>query len=76
MVKFKWLSALTIVNPTPRFADTLQRFLLKTVDPTSSTNFAKHQVVPHATVVQTYCEENIQEIRGFSTRCIRTSGIL
>ena len=36
-------------------ANTQMRFLLKTVDPTSSTSFFNHLVVIRATVLQTEC---------------------
>ena len=55
MVKLKRRSALVIALV---IANTQQKFLLKTVDPTSSTNFAQLHVT-HATVVQTECETNI-----------------
>ena len=53
MVKLTGQSALVIVHLSPHLANTQQRFLLKAVDPTSSTNFVLHLVVTHATVVQT-----------------------
>ena len=40
-------------------ANTQTIFLLKTVDPTSSTNFNSHLLVTRATVVQTECEAKI-----------------
>ena len=73
MVKFKWRSALVIVYLSSRFANTQQRFLWKTVDPTSSTNFTTHLVVIHATVVQTECEANIHgAVRGLINRSVTT----
>ena len=50
MVKFSERSTLVIVPPV---ANTQQRFLLKTVDPTSSTSFFVQPVVIRATVPQT-----------------------
>ena len=52
MVKLKGRSALVLALLV---ADTQTRFLLKTVSPTSSTNFTQ-LIVTHATVVQTECE--------------------
>ena len=73
MVKLKWRSALVIVHLGSRFANTQQRFLWKTVDPTSSTNFTTHLVVIHATVVQTECEANIHgAVRGLINRSVTT----
>ena len=54
MVRFEVRFALVIVPPV---ANSLQIFLWKTVDPTSSTNFA-HILVTHAIVVQTEYEAN------------------
>ena len=50
IVKLKGRSALVIVRTV---AHTLERFLLKTVDPTSYTNLITHRFVTSATVVQT-----------------------
>ena len=52
MVKFSGRSALVIALLV---ANTQTRFLLKTVDPTSSTSFFNHLVVIRATVLQTEC---------------------
>ena len=52
-VKSKRRSALMIELPV---ANIRSEFQLKTVDPTSSTNFFTHLVVPPATVVQTEYE--------------------
>ena len=47
--------------------------LVKTVDPSSSTNFTTHLVVVHATVVQTECEANIHgAVRGLINRSVTT----
>ena len=56
MVKFKGRSALVIALLV---ANTQKKFLLKTVDPTSSTNFTCQLLVTCATVVQTECETEI-----------------
>ena len=56
MVKFKGRSALVIALLV---ANTQEKFLLKTVDPTSSTNFNSHLVATRGTVVQTECEAKI-----------------
>ena len=50
----------SIVHLRLRFTNTQQRFLFKTVDPTSSTNFIIRQVVFHATVVKTEYEVNLR----------------
>ena len=50
MVKFTERSALVIVTPV---ANSQKRFLLKTVDHTSSTNFLPHLLATHVTVPQT-----------------------
>ena len=52
MVKFAERCALVIAMLV---ANTQRRFLWKTVDPTSSTNFF-HLLVPHVTVEQSECE--------------------
>ena len=49
---FTGWSALVIVHLSSRFANTQQRSLLKTVDPTSSKNLVPHLLVTLATVVQ------------------------
>ena len=51
-MKFSGRSALVIALLV---ANTQTRFLLKTVDPTSSTSFLNHLVVICATVLQTEC---------------------
>ena len=56
MVKFKGRSALVIAILV---ANTQETFLLKTVDPTSSTNFNSQLFVALGTVVQTECEAKI-----------------
>ena len=56
MVKFKGRSALVIAILV---ANTQETFLLKTVDPTSSTNFNSKLIVTRGTVVQTECEAKI-----------------
>ena len=56
MVKFKGRSALVIALLV---ANTQKKFLLKTVDPTSSTNFKSQLLVTRGTVVQTECEAKI-----------------
>ena len=53
MVKSKARSALVIALLV---ANTLHKFLLKTVDPTSSTKFFTHLVVIRAIVARTKCE--------------------
>ena len=58
MVKFKRKSALVIVIPV---ANTIERFLWKTADPTLSTNFILG--VNHATVEQTEYEAKNSRIR-------------
>ena len=50
----------SIVHLRLRFTNTQQRFLFKTVDPTSSTNFIIRQVVFHTTVVKTEYEVNLR----------------
>ena len=52
-MKFPGRSALVIALLA---ANTQTIFLLKTVDPTLSTNFITHLVVTHATVVRIECE--------------------
>ena len=70
MVKLKGKFALVIVR---KVANTLQLFLWKTVDLTSSTNFSLRFVVPHATVVQTECEANILSVvRRLTNRSVAT----
>ena len=70
MVKFEGRSALVIALP---IADSLQRFLWKTVDPTSSTNFKSHPRVPRATVVKTEYEANVLGVvRGLINRSVVT----
>ena len=59
LMKFTERSALVIVHLRSRFANTLQRFLFKTVDPTYSKNFIIYLVESHATVVQTEYEANL-----------------
>ena len=56
MVKLKERSALVI---TLLVANAQTIFLLKNVDPTSSTNFNSHLLVTRATVVQTEFEAKI-----------------
>ena len=56
MVKFKGRSALVIALLV---AKTQKKFLLKTVDPTSSTNFNSQMFVARGTVVQTEYEAKI-----------------
>ena len=56
MVKFKGRSALVLALVV---ANAQEKFLLKTVDPTSSTNFKSHLFVARGTVVQTECEAKI-----------------
>ena len=56
MVKFKGRSALVIALLV---ANTQKKFLLKTVDPTSSTNFNSQMFVTRGTVVQTEYEAKI-----------------
>ena len=56
MVKFKGRSALVIALLV---AERQKKFLLKTVDPTSSTNFNREIIVTRGTVVQTECEAKI-----------------
>ena len=56
MVKFKGRSALVIALLV---ANTQTLFLLKTVDPTSSTNFNSQLIVTRGTVEQTECEAKI-----------------
>ena len=56
MVKFKGRPALAIGLLV---ANTQNKFLLKTVDPTSSTNFNGHVLATLGTVVQTECEAKI-----------------
>ena len=55
-MKFSGRSALVIALLV---ANTQTRFLLKTVDPTSSTSFFNHLVVIRATVLQTECNAKI-----------------
>ena len=51
----------------------IAKISVKTVDPTSSTNFFTHLVVTHATVVQTEYEANIlRVVRGFISRSVGT----
>ena len=52
-MKFPGRSALVIALLV---ANTQTLFMLKTVDPTSSTNFNRQPLVTRATVVQTECE--------------------
>ena len=56
MVTFKGGSALVIALVV---AETQEKFLLKTVDPTSSINFNRQLFVTLGTVVQTECEATI-----------------
>ena len=55
MVKFTRMSALVMMLIT--IVNLRRKFLWKTVDPTSSTNFFIHLFVTHATVVQTEFEQ-------------------
>ena len=59
LMKFTEQSALVIVHLRSRFANTLKRFLFKTVDPTYSKNFIIYLVESHATMVQTEYEANL-----------------
>lgn len=57
MVEFPGRSALVIVHLAPRvrFANSQQRLLWRTVDPTLSTNLFRCQTVSRATVLQIEC---------------------
>ena len=70
MVKFRRRSALVIVR---RVANVKYLFMLKTVDPTSSTNFLARLVVTHVTVVQTEYEANVlREVKVLINHSIGT----
>ena len=72
-MKFTERSALVIVHLRPRFENTLQRFLFKTVDPTYSTNFIIYLVESDATVVQTEYEANLPcAVRAIINRSVGT----
>ena len=73
LMKFTERSALVIVHLRSRFANTLQRFLFKTVDPTYSKNFIIYLVEFHATVVQTEYEANLPcAVRAIINRSVGT----
>ena len=70
MVRFKGRSALVIALLV---ANTQQKFMSKTVDPTSSTNLKSHVFVTYATVVQTECKANVlRVVRGLINRSVGT----